>query len=684
MTFVDVAIDVPLNRTFTYSVSDRCLSLAKEGMRVVVPFGRRQRIGYITEIDSTPPKGADVKEISSFPDEGPVVSRKIMKLIKWISDYYAAPIGEVFGAAMPNLLNSVREIGRKRRMPKEIYRPDCFDVKKRVMLTSTQEEILDRLNKLIISPHANPLPPEERGKFSVALIHGVTGSGKTEIYLRLIEQIVRSDMQAILLVPEISLTPQLAGRVASCFGEKVAIYHSGLTETQRLGEWQRMKNGDAGIVVGTRSAVFAPFPRLGLIIIDEEHDHSYKQEESPRYNARDTAIMRAKFESAAVVLGSATPSLESLANTRSGKFHYFHLPERHGQIKMPRVKIVDMRKEPRSKLLNPHLSIELMAEIKRTVKQGQQALLFLNRRGFANFFLCQDCGYIPLCPNCGISLTFHKRTPRLVCHYCDFRIQVPDTCPECRSIDFFQVGSGTEMIEEIIQKEIPDARVARLDRDTATTEKKRRDILAKMHNGDIDILIGTQMITKGHDFPNVTLVGIISADQSIHFPDFRASERTFQLLTQVAGRAGRAKHPGRVIVQTYSPEHVAIKAASEGGLEGYVSSELALRKELSYPPYSRLANIRIAGNKEEQVVSTSRQIAGKLEKIQTNTTGLRLLGPAPAPLAMVRGKVRWQILLKSPSAKLLSGTLTALRRDLDDHPVSGVQVAIDVDPVSTM
>lgn len=674
MAFVNVALDVPLNRTFTYSVPEEFSKAAEPGTRVVVPFRKRQLIGYIVEADITPVAKAEIKDISSLPDKEPIISKKMLKLIRWISDYYSAPLGEVFTTAMPSLLNNIKEIDRKRKKAKPLHGLEGFHKKEPIVLNPTQNKVWKEISKI-----------HDSGRFAVALLHGVTGSGKTEIYLKLIKKVLKSGRQVILLVPEISLTPQLAGRVISNFGENVAIYHSGLTETQRLHQWQLMKNGKAGVVVGTRSAIFAPFNNLGAIIIDEEHDHSYKQEESPRYNARDTATMRGKFEEATVLLGSATPSIESLANARKGKYNYFKLPERHGGSAMPEIKIVDMRKEPKSELLNPHLSIELMAELKKVLKKKQQVLLFLNRRGYANFFLCQDCGYVPECPNCKITLTFHKRIRKLICHYCDLKKPALTICPNCRGPNIAQVGSGTEMIEEVIREKIPDARVARMDRDTATTEKKRRDILSKMHKGDLDILIGTQMITKGHDFPKVTLVGVISADQSIHFPDFRSGERTFQLLTHVSGRAGRrALHPGKVIIQTYLPEHVSIKTASEYNLEEYISSELAVRRELSYPPFSRIANIRIIGNKEEKVIDTSKRLARMLAKASTFDSGLKLLGPAPAPLTMIRGKVRWQILLKSPSARLMASTLSALRGHLDSHPTSGVQVSIDVDPVSIM
>lgn len=683
MPFVNVAIPVPLHTTFTYSLPEGYAWQASPGMRVVVPFRKKKRIGYITEFNADPPENTEIKEIADFPDDEPLLSEKMMTLIRWVSDYYSAPIGEVCATALPNLLNSEKEIGKKRRETQFGYNIDGFEKETLVKLNSEQEKIFSdiitqaRLQDVLESNHSSEICS---GKFSVHLLHGVTGSGKTEIYLKLMEKVVSAGKDAILLVPEISLTPQLAGRVISQFGKDVAVYHSGLTEVQRLNQWKKIKNGKVKIAVGTRSAIYAPFKNLGLIIVDEEHDHSYKQEESPRYNARDTAIMRAKLENGTVLLGSATPSIESLANARSGKYKYYHLSERHGTSKMPKIEVVDMRKQIKSKLLNPYLSIELLTELKKVIKKGRQALLFLNRRGYANFYLCEDCGHIPECPNCKITLTYHKKLKIIGCHYCDYKIKVPDTCPSCRGINLVPMGSGTEMIEEVIKNEISEAKIARLDRDTTTTEKKRSDVLKKMHSGELDILIGTQMITKGHDFPNVTLVGIISADQSIHFPDFRASERTFQLLTQVSGRAGRSLHPGKVIIQTYSPDHISIQMASKNSLNDFISNELELRKELHYPPYWRLANVRISGNKSSVVKIAS----DKVFKLLAGDNKLKLLGPAPAPLAMLRGKTRWQILIKSPSAKLLAGTLSKLKWHLNNQPIRGVQISIDVDPISTM
>lgn len=670
--YVNVAISVPLHKSFTYAVPAELEHIAISGTRVVVPFRRKERIGYILEANVEPNPKHKIKDVISFPDAEPIISEKLFKLLKWISEYYCSPIGEVFAASLPNMFGNAKELGKEHKQKALKQNLDGFFKNDLISLNLSQSSVQYSINQKI-----------DEKKFAAFLLHGVTGSGKTEIYLRLIEKVRVQGKQAILLVPEISLAPQLTGRLASYFKESVAVYHSGLTEVQRLNQWKLMKNGEINIVVGTRSAIFAPFKRLGAIIVDEEHDNSYKQEESPRYQARDTAIMRGKIEDAVVVLGSATPSIESCYNAKSGKYHFLELPKRHGDTSMPDVQVIDMRKELRSSLLNPHLSMGLLFAIEKNLKTGHQTILFLNRRGYSNFIMCRDCGYIPQCPNCNITLTYHKGVASLRCHYCDYGIPLARSCPKCNGNDLQPIGSGTEMIEEAIKKRLPQARLARLDRDTATTEKKRREALSKMHRGEIDILIGTQMVTKGHDFPNVTLVGIISADQSIHFPDFRAAERTFQLITQVSGRAGRALHPGTVIVQTYDPDHISIQTAAGLGLNEFLKHELELRRELFYPPFSRLANIKVAGNKEKLVIDISKNIAQLIEKFAKGTE-LRLLGPAPAPLTLLKGATRWQMLIKSPSANLISKTLYKVYQFTESTDLRGTHITIDVDPVSTM
>lgn len=672
MKYVNVAIDVPLARQFIYRISDELFSKAMPGMRVLVPFRNRERIGYIISLVYEKPQIDRLKDVIALPDLEPIFSKTLLSLLQWMSGYYLAPIGEVCACSLPNTLNSPKDINKQHKFRELTYDFNAHYKSEKIVLTREQENVLKELDKKI-----------SVNDFSTNLIHGVTGSGKTEIYLRLIETALKKKKQIIVLVPEISLIPQMAGRLVSYFNQDIAIYNSSLTEIQKLHQWKKMHDKEVCIVVGTRSALFAPFDNLGLIIVDEEHDNSYKQDESPRYNARDAAIMRGKFENVPIVMGSATPCIESLHNTSIGKYNYFKLTQRHGNIKMPDLKVVDMRKEIKSGLLNPHLSIELITEITKEIRKGHQTILFLNRRGYSNFVLCKECGYIPECPNCAISLTFHKRSSKLNCHYCGYNIRNIDVCPKCKGYEVEPIGSGTEMIEEAIKAYLPKTIIARLDKDTTTSETKRRQILADMQHGKIDILIGTQMVTKGHDFPNVTLVGIISADQALSFPDFRSEERTYQLLTQVSGRAGRSLHPGKVIIQTFNPESMAIKYASQSNLKGFLAKELLSRKDLMYPPFSRIANIRMTGNLENNVREASKKMAKVLSHLSPKY-GITILGPSPAPLCNLKGKTRWQIMLKAPSVKGLAEMLASLNKYCDTTYVKGVQISIDVDPVSTM
>ncbi|MDZ4224679.1 MAG: primosomal protein N', partial [bacterium] len=439
--------------------------------------------------------------------------------------------------------------------------------------------------------------------------------GKTEIYLQSIKKVLQAGKQAILLVPEIGLTPQLIGRVQSRLETPVAIYHSGLSDAWRMVYWEKMRKGEINVVVGTRSALFAPFPNLGIIIVDEEHDNSYKQAEGGfYYHARDAAIVRGKLEEAQVILGSATPSLESFHNAKKGKYQYIHLSKRATGALLPSVELIDLRQE---KFIEGSrtLSNPMKEAISETLYRGEQSLLLLNRRGFANFLLCEDCGKALECPNCSISLTYHKNPPSLVCHYCDTKIAPPENCPFCQSLAIKPLGEGTQSLEEELKKNFPDAGIFRLDRDTATKREDRHAILKAMKSGKIDILIGTQMIAKGHDFPNVTLVGVILADTHLHLPDFRSREKTFQLLTQVAGRSGRGAKAGRVLIQTFYPEDMSLLCAQKHDFETFSQQELMARETLLYPPFSRLAQIRVQGPDEKNVEMTAKALKKYLGKI---------------------------------------------------------------------
>ncbi|HEY4239247.1 MAG TPA: primosomal protein N', partial [Kofleriaceae bacterium] len=486
------------------------------------------------------------------------------------------------------------------------------------------------------------------GEQRVFLLHGVTGSGKTEVYLRVIATVLDAGKTALVLVPEISLTPQLAARFRARFGDQVAILHSGLSESARLGEWSRLRSGEARIAVGARSAVFAPLSDLGAIVIDEEHDGSFKQDEGVRYHARDVALVRAQRTGAICVLGSATPSLESMAHAERGAYRLLRLTERPTARPMPEVTVVDLRTHMADG--EAMLSAPLRAAIGETLANGDQTILFLNRRGFATFVLCKACGHAFRCPHCSVSLTYHKHSDRLSCHYCNFQQRVPEVCPECKSPAIERKGLGTERIAAAVADEFPTARVARLDRDVASGAKIET-ILARVARRETDILVGTQMVTKGHDFPGVTLVGVLCADTGLDLPDFRASERTFQLLAQVAGRAGRGERAGRVIVQTYRPGAAAVTAAAAHDYGRFFAAESASRAELGYPPHGRLIAVRIDGADGHAVAGAARKLADAAEAL--GVAGVELRGPVPAPLEKLRGRTRWQIWLRGADRSAL-------------------------------
>jgi primosomal protein N' (replication factor Y) len=541
------------------------------------------------------------------------------------------------------------------------------------LLTPSQASVLNDL-----------FPRLDSGGFSVVLLHGVTGSGKTEIYLHLIARCLERGRSALMLVPEIALTPAMQSLFFSRFGGQVALLHSGLTEGERDDAWWRVRRGEAKVVLGTRSAVFAPLANLGVVIVDEEHDSSYKQDETPRYNGRDVAVVRAQLAGAVALLGSATPSLESYWNAREGKYHLAKLEERVGGRKLAAVEVVDMRQEFRETHTQMPISRRLKAEIEAQLRASMQTMLLLNRRGYSWFLLCRSCGQTQRCVNCSVSLTYHRREHRLVCHYCGYSIPVPSVCPACGSEYLHYVGEGTEKIEQKFAELFPGARVARLDRDVARRRSEFLRVLSDFRQGKIDILVGTQLIAKGHDFPGVTLVGVVSADIGLGLPDFRAAERTFQLVTQVAGRAGRGDVPGRVLVQTFFPNHYAIRLAADQNYDGFFSKEMSFRRMMHYPPVTALANVLAQHEKLERAAQVAKEMGEFFTKAEGQFRGIKILGPGPAPLAKVEQRYRIQFLLKSASRT----PLHALLKQLADHcERSGIQpreVMIDVDPVSIM
>lgn len=540
-------------------------------------------------------------------------------------------------------------------------------------LTPSQASVLGELTTLL-----------DTRRFNAVLLHGITASGKTEIYLRLISRCLEHGRTALMLVPEISLTPSVQSEFYARFGNLVAVLHSGLSETERHESWWRARRGEAKVVLGTRSAVFAPLTDLGVVIVDEEHDSSYKQEETPRYHGRDGAVVRARLAQALVVLGSATPSLESYWNAREGKYRLLKLEERIAGRTLAAVEIVDMRQEFRETHTQVPISRRLKQEIDAQLQSGAQTMLLLNRRGYSWFLLCRSCGETHRCVNCSISLTYHRREHKLICHYCGYTAAVPSHCTTCGSEFLHYVGEGTEKLEAKIAETFPGARVARLDRDVAQRAGQYRKILAEFRQRKLDILVGTQLISKGHDFPGVTLVGVVSADQGLGMPDFRAAERTFQLLTQVAGRAGRGEAPGRVLVQTFYPEHYAIRLAADQNYEGFYSKELRFRRMMHYPPCAALANVIAQGPKLDQAAKVAGQIGQFLTRIEQTTKGLKVLGPSAAPLARIEGRFRIQFLLKAASRASLNDILRRLVDHCEDKGIPPPSVMIDMDPVSIM
>jgi len=519
-------------------------------------------------------------------------------------------------------------------------------------------------------------------KFSGMLLHGVTGSGKTAVYLAAMRSVLEAGRSAILLVPEIGLTPAVAADLHQVFGQEVAILHSALSDQERAEQWHRIKRGEARMVVGTRSAVFAPVSDLALMIVDEEQDHSYKQEETPRYHARDVAVMRAKMADAVVVLGSATPSLESYFNAKKNKYALLELPDRVEQRPLPEVEIIDMRQEFQETGKEQVISRKLAEEIKQRLDRKEQVMVLLNRRGYSPVALCRACGSRLECRNCAIAMTHHKRSSRMVCHYCGFMAPVPKVCGECGSEYVYFLGTGSEKLEELLHGMFPQARIGRLDRDTVRSHEDFERALNALNEGELDLLVGTQMIAKGHDIHGVTLVGVVGADAALGFPDFRAAERTFQLLTQVAGRAGRGQTPGKVIFQTYFPDHYAVQYAAQHDFIGFYEKELRFRSWMHYPPYNALANVLIRSDKLDEALRWS-GILGKWFEA-TRHEGIRVLGPAAAPILRLNRDYRYHFVLKSPSREKLNAVLRSMLTYAVQQKIPRTQVVVDVDAVWLM
>lgn len=537
------------------------------------------------------------------------------------------------------------------------------------VLNAEQKQVLTEIWRWILAD-----------KFEAALLHGVTGSGKTEVYMGAIEATLSRGKNAIVLVPEIALTLWLGRLVRARFGATVATLHSGLPDVERAREWWRVRRGEARVVVGTRSAVFAPLENLGLLIVDEEQESSYKQEETPRYHGRDTAVYRARLEGAVALLGSATPSLESYHNARSGKYHLLELTARVANRPLAEVKVVDLREEFRRAHKAAPVSESLRAAIALRLEEKTQAMILINRRGYSWSSLCRSCGAFLQCENCSIALTYHKSRQRLECHYCGYSIGPPKQCPKCRAEYMYFVGDGAERVEEYLHEHFPHARMARLDRDTVRTKREYQQMLGAFASGELDVLVGTQMVAKGHDFQRVTLVGVVAADLALGLPDFRAAERTFQLLTQVAGRAGRGELSGEVLVETHCPEHYAIQLAAQQDYVSFYEKEAHFRRMLHYPPFTALASILVRDRKIENAIRWSRALAAFFAPFEV--CGVKVLGPAAAPLARLRKEYRYQFLLKSPQRSALSQALSGALDFCAKKEIPETGVIVDVDPAS--
>jgi primosomal protein N' (replication factor Y) len=815
--FCDVALPVPLDMVFTYRVPAETAPVV--GGRVLVPFRQQRLTGVVVELHDRKPT-VKIKPILSVLDEAPVLDEQLLRLGRWIADYYLAPLGEVFRTMLPlnaefkravaycitaegrlalHLAGASGSSKRSQRTPEEqatefrvldylaaqesdsgesaqvreekvrsatgasksilggmvrkkwLTREDVSAVRdatrtiKIALLKSAEGRLNGNQRSLIeaLAASSGRLPVEalqslevprstlgtlvkrglveiveetasfavsrskprlspfsfdfnsaqqsalnrlraavEARKFSGMLLHGVTGSGKTAVYLAGMRAVLEAGRSAILLVPEIGLTPAVAADLYQIFGDEVAILHSALSDKERAQQWHRIKSGEARMVVGTRSAVFAPVGDLALIIVDEEHDSSYKQEETPRYHARDIAVMRAKMANAAVVLGSATPSLESYFNATKNKYALVELPDRVERRPLPEVEIIDMRQEFQETGQEQVISRKLAAEIQQRFDRKEQVMVLLNRRGYSPVALCRTCGKTLECQNCAIALTHHKREHKMICHYCGYIAPVPKACVHCGSEYVYFLGTGSEKLEELLHGMFPQARIARLDRDTVRGHEDFECTLNALNEGELDLLVGTQMIAKGHDIHGVTLVGVVGADSALGLPDFRAAERTFQLLTQVAGRAGRGQSPGKVILQTYFQDHYAVQYAARHDFSGFYEKELRFRSWMHYPPYSALANVLIRSNKLDDALQWSGTLGKWFE--QNRHDGVRVLGPATAPIMRLKRDYRYHFVLKSPSREKLNATLRAMLAYATQQKIPRTQVIVDVDALWLM
>lgn len=727
---------------YDYLIPDALLEDLKPGMRVGVPLGHRRKPtpGWCVGIKEGSSAHRKLRGVTELYDETPLCDSALVRLVMWMSHYYQVPAGQVFDTLIPSSVRAaagtrqttyftvspdlapeqieklpakqksvveclvasqkpmtaaelaivakctedpIRRLRKKGAIVPEVRREmhsgirilaqrNDGEVKQDFTLTTQQSAALKRINAAIDS-----------GRGKTLLLHGVTGSGKTEVYIKAIEHVVSQAGSAIVMVPEISLTPQTRGRFESRF-DSVAVLHSQMSPSERHFHWQRIRRGEVQVVIGPRSAVFAPLPNLGLIVLDEEHDTSFKQDSQPRYHARKVAHARAMALGVPLLLGSATPSMEAWHATQCGHAELISMPDRVADRPMPDVQLVDLRvRDDRGG--GGAISRPLQAAVEETLRDRGQVILLLNRRGFATTIQCPSCGHVVACPDCDMPLTHHRDGGKAMCHYCDYTIGTPPWCPACRFDGIRYGGLGTQKLEVEAKNKFPDAKIARMDGDTMKRPGSHQRVLSEFRSGEIDVLLGTQMIAKGLDFPNVLLVGVINADSALHFPDFRAAERTFQLVTQVAGRTGRGDRGGRVIVQTFSPEHPAIQAASHHDYLKFVEEEMVNRRKFNYPPLGSVARIIIRGPIEDKTEAVADAILARLESARDLLNAeVRILGPAPPPIVRLRGKYRFHLLLQATEAAVVGETIRRALADFKVDPKEEIEFLIDIDPVNLL
>lgn len=735
MTILRIALPTPLRRLFDYLPPTSGLDATPcIGVRVRVSFGRRELTGILIEVAQTsdlPP--AKLKPVLEILDQTPPLPLHLLELACWAADYYQHPIGDALHQALPVLLRKgesdqpspqlrwhvvagtvaedIAPRARKQRALLELLleHPEGLDsqtIRSAGYSSAQQKPLTDK--GLIEQREAHPdaTPPATDGTtllrqpvlplndeqqqaldtifhqegFNPVLLQGITGSGKTEVYLQAIERILRNGSQALVLVPEIGLTPQTVSRFRSRFGVDVQVLHSNMTDRQRLDAWLQARSGQARVVIGTRSALFTPLQSPGIIIVDEEHDTSFKQQDGFRYSARDLAVMRARAENVPLVLGTATPSLESLHNAHTGRYRHVRLTTRAGNARPPRFELYDIRQQP----LNSGLSDEVLRRIGTELHQGNQVLLFLNRRGFSPALMCHQCGTVIECDRCDARMTLHRTPPHLHCHHCDHQRPVPSRCPSCHTTDFKPQGAGTERTEAVLQQLFPDTDVIRVDRDSTQRRNAMQDIMERVHDGRPCILVGTQMLAKGHHFPAVTLVGILDADAGLFSADFRGMERTAQLILQVAGRAGRAERPGQVLMQTHHADHPTLTQLVSQGYEAFATAELALRRSSGLPPFIYHALLRAEANRRGRAEAFLSTLCTELASSGLNLPGVEWLGPFPAAMEKRAGFFRAQLLLQSQDRRALQQVLSIITPMLEQSPLARqVRWSLDVDPVDS-